>query len=98
MGLSSIPLVWMFRCAMDNGVSIPKSHVDHHSKLRNPDAPCKRARMDLKANRKRPIFATDLVHESVTRRAKADKFSANNPPKGLRIMADSGRLLGRRFA
>lgn len=83
---------------MDNGVAIPKSHVDHHSELRNPDVSYKRARMDLKANRKRAILATDLVHESVTRRVKADTFPANKPPKGLRITVDSGKPLGRLFA
>jgi uncharacterized protein (DUF2235 family) len=95
--LSSIPLVWMFQRAADAGIAIPAAHVDHHARLRNPNAPCQKARMDIKANRKRPIGIHDLVHESVTRRVKADRFAANNPPKGLRIMADNGRILRRRF-
>ncbi len=95
--LSSIPLVWMFRRAIDAGIDLPDTHVDHHSRLRDPKASCKKARMDIKANRKRPIGVRDLVHESVTRRAKADRFSANNPPKGSRIMGDNGRILRRRF-
>ncbi len=98
VGLSSIPLVWMLHRAIDSGVLISQTQVDNYGELRNPDAPCQKAGMDLKANRKRPILATDLVHESVTRRARADKFSANNPPSGLRIAADSGRVLRRRFA
>ena len=95
--LSSIPLVWMFRRAIDASLTIPDAHVVRHSALRNPNAPCKKASMDIKANRKRPIAASDLVHESVKRRAKADRFAANNPPKGLRIMGDNGKILRRRF-
>ena len=98
VGLSSIPLIWILHRAIDSGVRISPKQLDDHGMLRNPDAPCQKAGMDLKANRKRPILATDLVHESVTRRAKADKFSANNPPSGLRIAADSGQVLRRRFA
>ena len=98
VGLSSIPLVWMLHRATSSGVPIPHEQLDDYGRLRNPDAPCRKAEMDLKPNRKRPILRTDLVHETVTRRVKADKFSANNPPSGLRIAADSGRVLGRRFA
>ena len=98
VGLSSIPLVWMLRRAIDIGVPIPQKVLDDYSLLRDPDAPCQKAEMDLKANRKRLIRAQDLAHETVTRRAKADRFSANNPPSGLQIAADDGRVLGRRFA
>lgn len=95
--LSSIPLVWMFRRAIDAGLVIPDDHVDRHASLRDPAAPCQKARMDIRANRKRPIGGHDLVHESVTRRVKAARFAANNPPKGLRIMGDNGKILRRRF-
>lgn len=98
VGLSSIPLVWMLRRAIDAGLSIPQESVDDYGLLRKPDAPCQRAKMDLKANRKRPILSTDLVHETVSRRVKADRFSANNPPSGLRVTGDNGRLRRRRFA
>jgi hypothetical protein len=49
--------------------------------------------MDRKENRKRPIMRSDVVHESVSRRKKIDgDFSANNPPVGLRITGDDGKI------
>jgi uncharacterized protein (DUF2235 family) len=96
-GLSSISLVWMFRRARDCGILIPDSHFKRHAALRKPDGPCKKPGMDLRANRKRPIMSTDVVHESVSRRKTAGGFPANNPPKGLRVAGDNGKILRQRF-
>ncbi|MEE8262489.1 MAG: DUF2235 domain-containing protein [Gammaproteobacteria bacterium] len=96
-GLSSIALVWMFRRARDCKIVIPASHFNRHAALRNRNALCKTPGMDLKDNKKRPIMSTDIVHESVSRRKMAGKFQANNPPKGLRVAGDNGKILRKRF-
>ncbi len=96
-GLSSISLVWMFNRAKECDIVIPRSHIDHHAAMRKPKAPCKKPGMDLRANRKRPILVTDLVHESVARRKTVGGFSANNPPNGLRVEGDDGKIRRKRF-
>lgn len=96
--LSSISLVWMFKRAQDCNIDIPTSYIDKHAVLRNPSGDCCKPPMDLKANKKRIILDTDVVHESVSSRETAGKFSANNPPKGLRVIGDDGKIRETRFA
>ena len=96
-GLSSISLVWMLRRARNRKIVIPDAHFNRHAKLRNPAGACKKPGMDLKANEKRSIMPSDVVHESVSRRKSAGGFPANNPPKGLRVVGDDGKLLQQRF-
>ncbi len=96
--LSSIPLVWMFHMARKSGIDIPQEHIERHAAKCDAGAKCKKPGMDLIPNKKRTIYRTDLVHESVSRREKvAPFFEGNNPPKGLRVMGYSGELVEKRF-
>ncbi|MDH5479537.1 MAG: DUF2235 domain-containing protein [Nitrosomonas sp.] len=96
--LSSIPLVWMFKRALDAGINIPATHLEIHKNLSNKDAPCNKPRMDKLANRKRTIQKDDIVHGSVSRRQwAAPNFEANNPPKGLKVTSDNGAILPKGF-
>lgn len=38
---------------------------------------------------KRTIQPNDAVHRSVSRRFMADRFPANNPPRGLKVVGDT---------
>ncbi len=96
-GLSSISLTWMFRRGRDCKIRIPDLHFNRHAALRKSDGPCKKPGIDLKANKKRSILLTDVVHASVLRRKMAGPFLANNPPKGLRVAGDNGKILRKRF-
>ena len=96
-GLSSITLAWMFRRSRDCKIVIPDSHFNRNAALRKPEGPCKKPGIDLKANKKRSIMHSDVVHESVSRRKMAGGFSANNPPKGLNVAGDNGKILRKRF-
>ena len=91
-GLSTISLVWMFQRARESKMIIPDLYLTRHAKLRKPNAPCKKPEMDRKENRKRSIMPTDFVHESVSRRRMAGGFPANNPPVGLRVVGDDGKV------
>lgn len=96
-GLSSISLVWMFQRAMDCKIAIPDSHIKKHARLRKPKGQCKKPGMDKIANEKRPIMLTDIVHESVAFRKTAGGFPANNPPKGLSVVGNDGKVLQKGF-
>ncbi len=96
-GLSSISLCWMFQRAMDCDISIPESHLKKHARLRKPQGQCKKPDMDLIPNEKRSIMPTDTVHESVAFRKTAGGFPANNPPKGLHVVGDDGKILPKTF-
>lgn len=96
-GLSSIALSWMFQRAIDCKVIIPDAHLKKHARLRKPQAQCKKPGMDLIANEKRSIMGSDIVHESVAFRKTAGGFPVNNPPKGLRVVNDSGLILPKKF-
>ncbi len=96
--LSSISLVWMFRRAIDAGLSISDSHINKHKGLRDPQAPCSKPGMDLVANRKRNILHTDVVHDSVKRREwAARRFPGNNPPIGMKVTNDQGEVRSKGF-
>lgn len=95
--LSSIALHWMYCRAKDNGVTLAEEAVQNAKALSDPSADGKTPKMDRKANRKRTILVTDLVHETVDRRRKCGKFEANNPPRGLAVVNDAGQLLGNGF-
>lgn len=81
----------MFRRAIDANIIIPNAQLEAQEKLRNKEAPCKKPKMDIRADKKRTIQYTDAVHESVSRREfAAPHFEANNPPKGLKVVKDNG--------
>lgn len=96
--LSSIPLVWMFKRALDVGINIPNIHLENHEALREPSGACMKPGMDIIPNKKRTIQHTDVVHDSVSRREwAARRFEANNPPKGLKVVNDKGEILSKGF-
>lgn len=97
-GLSSIALDWMFRRAADCGIDIPAGHVNRHRALMNPDADREKPGMDLIANRKRAIHPHDVVHHSVTARSGGGDWPYNNPPKGMKVVGDDGKILAKGFS
>ena len=96
-GLSNIALHWMYQRAMAAALPLRGALVEEARDGSDPATDPKTPGMDRKANKKRTIRATDVVHESVTRIARAGRFPANNPPKGLAVMGDNGALLANRF-
>lgn len=97
-GLASFPLVWMLHMARMSGIEISNEDIDQYVVLCKKDTKCKKPGMDLIPNKKRTIYRSDLVHESVSRRQKvAAWFEGNNPPKGLRIIDNSDTILQDRF-
>lgn len=96
-GLSGITLHWMLKRAKASGLPIGDDVIKKHSSLMNTDAKPKKPGMDLIANPKRTICRNDVVHESVKAIEKAGRFSANNPPVGLRVVGDDGELKEKGF-
>ena len=95
VGLSSIPLIWMFR---RSGLKIDPKLYEKYIKLVNPGAKPKKP-MDPKESPKRKIKKDDVVHASVFMIPKepGKKFQANNPPLGLRVVGKKGNILTERF-
>jgi len=91
--LSSIPLVWMFRHAARQGIEFLQSDINAQLALSDQQAECKTPGIDLVADECREVLVTDLVHDTVSARQKADRFDANNPPDGITVMNDSGEVL-----
>ena len=97
-GLSNIPLVWMLNMAKISGIELFQGDIDDYKSLSENQSKCKKPGMDLIPNKKRPIFRSDLVHDSVFRVEKvAPRFEGNNPPKGLRVIDDSDTILEEKF-
>ncbi len=97
-GLSSIALTWMFQRAKNGGgLNIPAAHIEKHREMRNPGADPKTPKMDRKANKRRPIQLTDVVHETVKKRKRSGRFAANNPPRGVYVTGDDGKIRRKRF-
>ena len=96
--LSSIPLLWMFKRAVDVDINIPSIHIEKQETLRDPTAACVKPGMDIVPNKKRTIQHADVVHDSVSRRDwVARRFEANNPPKGLKVVNDKGEIRAQGF-
>jgi hypothetical protein len=90
-GLSSIALNWMYRRCVDCGIAIPANEIQRRQGQMNPSAPISED-LDPEKGPYRPIPWTDVVHQSVSFRDRA-----HNPPKGLKVMDDNGRILAKGF-
>lgn len=90
-GLSSIALCWMFKCAMSCNLPIPTAELQRRQEQMNLSAAISKD-FDPVKDPYRPIPWTDVVHQSVTIRA-----GAHNPPKGLRVVDDDGRIMAKGF-
>ena len=90
-GLSSIALSWMYKRAMSYGLRIEEAELHKRQAQRNPSAAISK-NFDIIADPYRPISWTDVVHESVTMLA-----GARNPPTGMKVMNDDGKILPKGF-
>jgi uncharacterized protein (DUF2235 family) len=90
-GLSSISLCWMFRRAMSCGLGIPAAELQKRQGQMNPSAAISKDVDPIKGSY-RPIPWTDIVHKSVAARA-----GVHNPPVGLKMVDDDGRVLPKGF-
>ena len=91
-GLSSIALSWMYKRAISCGLPIPAAELQRRQAQMNPSTKISENSFDPIKDPYRPIPWTDVVHNSVTMRA-----GANNPPRGLKVVDDDGRVLERGF-
>ena len=91
VGLSSIALNWMYKQALRCGLQIPQEEFARQKLSMQPETRISE-NLDVIKNRYRTISWTDVVHESVTHRA-----DANNPPRGLKVVNDDGRILEKGF-
>ena len=87
----------MFRRALEANLELDPDHVEEIKQGRDPMTKPKTPSMDRKANKKRTIRASDLVHDSVFRIEKAGRFPANNVPEGLAKIDDDGNVTPRQF-
>jgi uncharacterized protein (DUF2235 family) len=90
-GLSSIALNWMYKRCAGCGIAIPAAEIQRRQGQINPSAPVSED-LDPQKDPYRPIPWTDVVHQSVSVRDRA-----HNPPKGLKVMDDDGRILAKGF-
>lgn len=90
-GLSSISLDWMLQRAEATGLPISQDEINKHRQLMNLAAEISK-NLDPVKDPYRTIPYTDVVHHSVTFR-----HDANNPPIGLQIMDDEGKILEQGF-
>ena len=90
-GLSTIALCWMYKRAMSCKLPIPMAELQRRQGQTNPSAGISKD-FDPSKDPYRPIPWTDVVHQSVAIRA-----GANNPPAGLKVMDDDGKILPKGF-
>ena len=95
-GLSSIPLHWMFMQAQRCGLQLDPKLMTKSAKRRKRTAPISVHSFDPIKNRFRTVRDTDSVYTSVSKRGDTKKRQHNNPPKGTRVVDDSGKVV-RRF-
>jgi uncharacterized protein (DUF2235 family) len=88
IGLSSIALVWMLRRAQRYGLPIDPAEFARHVGLRDSRAPISK-NFDPVKDEKRVLASTDLVHESVTPRGRADGKEHNDPLPGMPTAGDN---------
>ena len=91
VGLSSITLHWMYKQALRCGLVIPQQEVNNQKQKIKPTTAISE-NLDVIKNRYRTILWTDVVHDSVSYRDKA-----NNPPIGLKVKNDDGQILAKGF-
>jgi len=91
IGLSSISLYWMYKQVLRCGLKIPQEEVTKQKQQIMPESTISK-NLDIIENKYRTIMWTDIVHDSVTRRD-----GANNPPRGLKVVNDDGRILEKGF-
>ena len=86
-GLSSISLCWMYHQALRCELPIAEAVIERQKLYRDPDARIG-GNVDFITHPWRPIPWTDVVHDSVRYRR-----GHNNPPQGLKVVDDEGRIL-----
>ena len=91
-GLSSIPLCWMYKRALAYAVPVLEADAGQLQQLMKPNAPISK-NIDPIKDPYRPIAWTDAVHQSVDFRS-----GANNPPEGLKVVDDDGKILEQGFS
>lgn len=87
IGLSSIALVWMMKRALRCGLPIDPNELAVHQKLCDPRAYIS-TNFDPVMDARRVALATDLVHESVHSRGRADGRDHNDPLPGMKVATD----------
>ncbi|HEB59550.1 MAG TPA: DUF2235 domain-containing protein [Gammaproteobacteria bacterium] len=85
-GLSSTTLYWMYRQALRCDLPIAEAVAERQKLYRDPEARIGR-NVDFIQHPWRPIPWTDVVHDSVRYRE-----NHNNPPVGLKVVDDDGRI------
>lgn len=84
IGLSSIALTWMLKCARKDGVPIDEAIIKRYEALCDPEAPVSK-NFDPKLDPLRIINAGDAVHESVKARRNTGGIEHNDPLPGMAI-------------
>jgi uncharacterized protein (DUF2235 family) len=84
VGLSSIALCWMLRCAREAGLPIAEATIEQHEARCNADAPISK-NFDPKLDPPRKLAQSDAVHETVRPRGHAGGREHNDPLPGMVI-------------
>lgn len=87
VGLSSIALVWMLRRAQGCGLPIDTRDISTHEARRDARASISK-NFDPVKDPKREVLVTDLVHESVNPRGRADGREHNDPLPTMKVATD----------
>jgi hypothetical protein len=77
----------MLKRAQHCELSIDSSDLAAYAALRDPRAPISK-NFDPVKDPKRKVPKTDLVHESVTPRGRANGREHNDPPAGMKVASD----------
>jgi len=91
LGLSSIKLHWMYKQALRCSLPIPEAEVAKQRQNMKPKTEISK-NLDPVPNQSRTNSWTDVVHESVSSRPKA-----NNSPKSLKLVNDEGQVSSKGF-
>jgi uncharacterized protein (DUF2235 family) len=94
--LSSIALHWMFANALRLGLPLDSRAIARNRRRRVPHAAISTSRYDGIRDPCRPVRPWDAVHVSVRFRPDVGRRRHNNPPSGVRVVDDAGRV-ARRF-
>ncbi len=92
-GLSSIALDWMFANAKRRGLPIDFAVIKENRARMKPEAAISVHKKELFRSRTRIIRASDAVHESVKFRPDTASRVHNNPPEGLAVISNTGRVM-----
>jgi uncharacterized protein (DUF2235 family) len=86
IGLSSIPLCWMMKRALENGLPVNEAELHRFEDMKKPSAPISK-NLDPRKDPLRKIESTDCVHESVQPRGMTGDIEHNDPPAGLTVIS-----------